>query len=209
MATPSFQTPYHPDAFGRPIPNESLLPNPYTPHNPPMSTENVWVQAKSSTEVRASGVHTPPPAPSSEMSSPPACRTGVSIREIVEDTVQQPPTPTSVTGGLKRKADVLEEPIEEIKREPSPGPASAPVSETVTATETNMDVTTPAPHAADAVDAPAMPTDTVEQRPKKRLRSRFGNAAKTAVAWTLPGVFVGAAASVAFLTSVPNDFFVA
>jgi hypothetical protein len=72
-----------------------------------------------------------------------------------------------------------------------------------------MDVTTPAPHAADAVDAPAMPTDTVEQRPKKRLRSRFGNAAKTAVAWTLPGVFVGAAASVAFLTSVPNDFFVA
>lgn len=201
MATPSFPAPYPSAIIGCHVPAEALLPNPYVSQNPPVSPENVWTQPKCPAEVRASGVQTPPPAPSSEMSSPPVRRTEVSIREIVEDTIQQPPTPTSVTSGLKRKADVLEEPTEEAGGESSPVPAPA--------SAIKADITTLASHAVDAVDAPATPTNTVDQRPKKRLRSRLGNAAKTAVAWTLPGVFVGAAASVAFLTSVPNDFFMA
>lgn len=176
-----------------PGPVEPLLSNQYAAQQPYLPTpDNPWEASKSPALTLNPGVQTPPAAPSSEISSPPVRRTEVSIREIVEDIAQQPPTPTSVTGCLKRKAEVLDETSEGSDEEPS-SPPHAPTS--------NSGPDSP-------VTAPESPCIAVDQRPKKRLRSRIGSAVKTAAAWVVPGV-VGAAASVAFLTSVPNDFFVA
>ncbi|KAJ4350394.1 uncharacterized protein N0V89_009015 [Didymosphaeria variabile] len=172
--------------------SEPLLPNPYAAQ-PSFLPDNPWEPSKSSSSAPVSGVQTPPPAPSFENSSPPVRRTEVSIREIVEDVTQQPPTPTSVTSGLKRKADVLDEAVEVSDEEPTPD------------LQSTSSGAAPDAAASEAVE----PSDaTLSQRPKKRLRYRLGSAVKTAAAWMVPGV-VGAAASVAFLTSVPNDFFVA
>ena len=179
---------------------------PYADQEPSARSENPWGQPKVPATDFVSGVQTPPRASSPEQSSPPVRRTEVfTIDEIVEKTIQQPPTPTSVTGGVKRKADAMEVSADEgvdgdvvggYDKEASLAP-ELQAEATVVARDVSTD------------QAPAMTPSAIEQRPKKKLRSRLGNAAKSAVAWTLPGVFVGAAASVAFLTSVPNDFFVA
>ena len=196
MSAPSFPVAYSSDNFvNYHGPAESLLPYQYAAQQPPAAREHAWPTTRNSTEILGSGVQTPPPAPSSELSSPQLRRTEVSIRDIVEDTVQQPPTPTSVNGGTKRKADALDEAVEEPAQEHVEPGSEAEAS--VVARD------------AQAVEAPAASTVGIDRRPKKRLRSRIGSVMKTAAAWTLPGVVVGAAASVAFLTSVPNDFFVA
>ncbi|KAJ4299120.1 hypothetical protein N0V90_004364 [Kalmusia sp. IMI 367209] len=190
---------YSPDVLGRcSTAVEPVLPSPYAVQQPQPSSDNTWDSFKSPAPGAAYIMQTPPPAPSSEVSSPapPARRTKVSIPEIVEDTTQKPPTPTSVTGGLKRKAEVLDEVVEEFEHQPS----STPLPVTEAASTPTQD--TPAAEAAGISDT------VIDQRPKKRLRSRIGGAVKSAAAWMVPGV-VGAAGAVAFLTSVPNDFFVA
>ncbi|KAK7183934.1 FHA domain-containing protein [Paraphaeosphaeria sporulosa] len=167
-------------------PAEQFLSHPYAaPHSYSSAVENPWEQSKSSAALPISGVQTPPPAPSSEFSSPPVRRTEVSIREIVEDVTQQPPTPTSVTGGLKRKAEVLDEAVEGPEEEPMPA-AQAPAG-----------ATAPDATAVEAVNA-------IDQRPKKRPRSLLTKAAS----YVASGL-IGAAGAVVLLTSVPNDFFVA
>lgn len=183
---PNFPAAYSPDFVGNFSGRvEPLLSNPYAAPQPFSSVaENPWEQSKSFAAVPTSGVQTPPPAPSSEFSSPPVRRTEVSIREIVEDVSQQPPTPTSVTGGLKRKAEVLDEAVEGLEQEPAPAP------------QTPAGVATP--------DATVVLADNaVDQRPKKRPRSRLASFAK----YLVSGV-AGAAGAVALLTSVPNDFYV-
>lgn len=172
---------------------DSLLPNPYAAQQPFLSApDNSW-EPSNPAPAPVSGVQTPPPAPSSEKASPPVRRTEVSIREIVEDVAQQPPMPTSTTNRLKRKADVFDEAVEGADESSTPD-LQSPSS-----------CAAPDAAASEAID----PSDAaISQRPKKRLRYRIGSAVKTAAAWMVPGV-VGAAASVAFLTSVPNDFFVA
>jgi hypothetical protein len=144
------------------------------------------VSVSKSTEVFAStfaevnGVQTPPQAPSSEVSTPPQPRrTKVSIPEIVESP-EQPPTPTSVAGSLKRKADVFEKDAEELTLEhPTEVSAVAPVA---------MSTLTPA--------------SVMSERPKKKLRTRLGNAAKIVLNTTL-----GAAVAVALMSQVPDAFF--
>jgi hypothetical protein len=192
---PAFSATYSSDFVGNyPGAVEPLTTNPYAAPQPYLApSDNPWEPSKSSATAPVSGVQTPPPATSSEFSSPPIRRTEVSIREIVEDVTQQPPTPESVTGGLKRKAEVLDEAVEGSDEEPVPAPLSA--SSVAAQNVPVVEIAEPS-HTA------------IDQRPKKRLRSRLGSAVKTAAAWMVPGV-VGAAASVAFLTSVPNDFFVA
>ncbi|KAL5375710.1 hypothetical protein PMIN02_011976 [Paraphaeosphaeria minitans] len=160
--------------------NLFAAPQPYT-----SAVENPWEQSKSSTIATTSGVQTPPPAPSSEFSSPPVRRTEVSIREIVEDVAQQPPTPTSVSGGLKRKADVLDEAVEGSEEALTPRPQASAGAATPNATALG---------AANGID----------QRPRKRPRSLLAKAAS----YVASGL-VGAAGAVVLLTSVPNDFFVA
>lgn len=165
---------------------EPFLSAPYGASQPySTALENPWDQAETTVPPPVSGVQTPTPAPSSEFSSPPVRRTEVSIREIVEDVSQQPPTPTSVTGGVKRKAEVLDEPVEVHEEEPVPAPQ--PPTDTLA-----LDAT-----AAEAVQV-------VDQRPKKRPRSLLTKAAS----YVASGL-VGAAGAVVLLTSVPNDFFVA
>lgn len=205
---PVFACGYSPDMLGGcPTPSEPLLPNMYVAQEHPAPSDNTWIPPKDSTAGPVSGVQTPPSARTtfSEGSSPPVRRTEVfTIDEIVEKTTEQPLTPTSVTGGVKRKADALDEPVEEavqdVVREDNQGAPPAPELDA----EAVVAVQDASPGQASATTA-----SSIEQRPKKKLRSRLGDAARTAVAWTLPGVFVGAAASVAFLTSVPNDFYVA
>ncbi|KAF2439460.1 hypothetical protein P171DRAFT_123038 [Karstenula rhodostoma CBS 690.94] len=179
-----YASPFSPPA------NTSAFPATYPPDFPFSSAmENPWDQPKSSAAAPASGVQTPPPAPSSEFSSPPVRRTEVSIREIVEDITQQPPTPTSVTGGLKRKAEVLDEAVEGFEEDTTPAPQAPAGAATANAT---------------AIDAASSSNTAVDQRPKKRPRSRLASAARYLVSG-----FVGAAGAVALLTSVPNDFYVA
>lgn len=166
-------------------PPEPFLSTPYGAPQPySTALENPWEQAETNVPSPISGVQTPLPAPASEFSSPPVRRTEVSIREIVEDVSQQPPTPTSVTGGVKRKAEVLNEPVE--------GP-----EEPMAAPQPPTDVAAP---EATTVEA----TNVVDQRPKKRPRSML----KKAASYVASGL-VGAAGAVVLLTSVPNDFFVA
>lgn len=198
MNTPSFPAAYSSDILGHYRgPQDSILPCPYTASTQQISPslEDTWDPPKIAATGSFSGVQTPP-APSSEFSSPPVRRTEVSIREIVEDTVHQPLTPTSVLGGTKRKAEVLDEVLEEA------GTTSSPALEA----DADFKVVS---RDVQTADTTAVPNTPIDQRPKKKLRTRIGSAAKSAAAWTLPGVLVGAAASVAFLTSVPNDFFMA
>lgn len=126
------------------------------------------------------GMQTPPPLPASDIStnSPllqPNRRTKVSIEEIVEE---QPLKPTSV-GGLKRKADVLEE-EEEFVTEP------VVVSEGV-------------------IDAAAQTATIVAQRPKKQPRSVLSKVLNKA-AYPLLGA-AGAVASFTLLSTLPDAFF--
>ena len=162
-----------------PLPSHVVPESPWVPSKPTNPEK-----APTPTVPVASGVQTPPQASSSEASSPPQPRrTKVSIPEIM-DSPQQPPTPTSVKGeSLKRKADVLEEDALEVAPEPLSFPASVP---------TDISATAPAARVAPA-PVPAMP-----ERPKKKLRSRLGNAAK---------ITFGAAVAVALMSQIPDAFF--
>lgn len=164
-------------------------PQPTGPSEPswtPRKPSNV-TEMPSSPIPAASEVQTPPPAPPSEPSSPPQPRrTKVSIPEIV-DSPQQPPTPASVSGSLKRKAEVLED------------DASEAISDTpqLDATESDDKALAAAATAAPTTTTQASPAPTPE-RPIKKLRSRLQSAAK----YTL-----GAAFAVALMSQIPDAFF--
>ncbi|KAJ4372996.1 hypothetical protein N0V83_003287 [Neocucurbitaria cava] len=162
-------------------------PSIFSPAPPPPGLESsrtqkneiAWGGAMSSAPP-ADGMQTPPPLPASDIStnSPllqPNRRTKVSIEEIVEE---QPLTPTSV-GGLKRKADLLEE-EEEFVTEP------VVVSEGV-------------------IDAAAQTATSIAQRPKKQPRSVLSKVLNKA-AYPLLGA-AGAVASFTLLSTLPDTFF--
>ncbi|KAF2683171.1 hypothetical protein K458DRAFT_419376 [Lentithecium fluviatile CBS 122367] len=162
---------------------QALVENPWTNPKPSPADE-----APIPTPAAAIGVRTPPPAPFPEMSSPPQPRrTGVSIPEIV-DSPQRPPTPASVTGSLKRKADVFEEDNLDSPSEATTSPAAEPRAEPApTSSTTSMNIA-------------AAPTPA---RPIKKLRSRLGSAAKSMAAYILPGT----ALTLALITQLPDSFY--
>jgi hypothetical protein len=180
-----FSGPVGSDAFHAKLPphlSTSLIENPWGLAKSPTTSE-----VPTSTIAAADRVQTPPSAPASEVSSPPhPRRTKVSIPEIV-DSPQQPPTPTSVVGSLKRKADVFEEDILDAALEPSSSAGEAQASSAV------------APKA----EVTNVPATAAPQRPIKRLRSRLGSAAKNMAAYILPG----AALTVALITQLPEAFY--
>lgn len=126
----------------------------------------------------ALGVQNAPEVPSSIQ---PVRRTKVPISEIVEDAPpQQPPTPTSLSGTLKRKADEMEEEV----------------------SATSIDSSSPS--SADAVpkESSEMTRVLTVNRPKKRLRTALGNAAMMA-AYLIPSTAI----AVGMLTQLPDSFF--
>jgi hypothetical protein len=145
---------------------------------------------------QADRLQTPPMMPASDVETAtpqPGRRTKVSIEEIVEE---QPPTPESVHN-MKRKADVLEEPVVEEVVVPADAVFNV---EQVTANEV---VAVPANDAA----AAAVQTATViAQRPKKTPRSVLSRVLDKA-AYPLLGA-TGAVVSFALLSTLPDTFFV-
>ena len=118
-----------------------------------------------------------------EPSSPqPIRRTKVSITEIVEDIPEQPPTPTSIAGSLKRKADVLDDEVEETMPHSVPAQDSAQVAPVTVIAN--------------------VPNPSVPERPKKRLRNALGGAAKTIAGLLIPGTVIAVGA----LTQLPEAF---
>lgn len=183
---------YSPDLFGRPsrsAAGSSFQPQLYATPQPQPFSDHTWTpqrhhqESMASVSATATGVETPSPAPTSEVSSAPpqpVRRTKVSIPEIVEDAPQQPPTPTSITGSLKRKADVLDE-EDAVEECAAPAEADMPI--------------------APAIEVRSTPT---EERPKKRIRG-IGGAMTQAAAYLIPG----AALTVAVITSLPEGFWLA
>lgn len=160
------------------------------------STAKFWSTISAGSYSKESAPQTSP----SEVASPcplPVKRTKVSIPEIIEETFQQPEQTqkpelaaemADTTRGTKRKADIFEEEVKEPE------------------TQLVLDASSEDAHGVATGTREASP-EIIAQRPRKRLRRRLGGMVKTAAAWMVPGV-VGAAGAVAFLTSVPNDFFV-
>ncbi|KAF2634379.1 hypothetical protein P280DRAFT_474690 [Massarina eburnea CBS 473.64] len=127
-----------------------------------------------------------PQTPVSTNSSPPQPirRTKVSIPEIVEHVPQQPLTPTSVSGSLKRKAEVFEE--------------DADAAEVADSPMQVQDHSVLAPVAAVAT----VPATSAPERPKKRLRTALGATARTVAGLLLPGT----ALAVGIMTQLPDGF---
>ncbi|PVH93191.1 hypothetical protein DM02DRAFT_733272 [Periconia macrospinosa] len=122
--------------------------------------------------------------PEVDSSPQPVRRTKVPISEIVEDAPpQQPPTPTSLSGTLKRKADEMEQEVSE-----TPADSSSVPSTDVVAKESS-EIT------------PVLNVST-QERPKKRLRAALGNAAMMA-AYLIPSTAI----AVGMLTQLPDAFF--
>lgn len=120
----------------------------------------------------------------------PARRTKVSIPEIVEEApAQQPLTPTSVSGSLKRKADDMEE-EDTPEAVAEPLPSSSPTSSDLESA--------PLPEAS----APPSPPPSIQERPRKRLRTALGTVAKMS-AYLIPSTAI----AVGMLTQLPDAFF--
>jgi pSer/pThr/pTyr-binding forkhead associated (FHA) protein len=179
-------------------------PSLFSPAPPPPAKESVEARVPAdalfgnypSQMFQADRLQTPPMMPASDVETAtpqPGRRTKVSIEEIVEE---QPPTPESVHN-MKRKADVLEEPVVEEVVVPADAVFNA---EQVTANEV---VAVPANDAA----AAAVQTATIiAQRPKKTPRSVLSRVLDKA-AYPLLGA-TGAVVSFALLSTLPDTFFV-
>ncbi|CAI6342552.1 unnamed protein product [Periconia digitata] len=155
------------------------MPTYASPPPPPAQAPSDSTFAPAINEIRG-------PTPPHDRSSPqPVRRTKVSIPEIVEDTTTpQPPTPTSVSGvstGLKRKADEMED-------------ESPEVADNVVADAE--------PGEPSEAAAPSVPVVNIQDRPKKRLRTVVGSAAKMA-AYLIPSTAI----AVGMLTQLPDAFF--
>ena len=180
-------------------PMHSTLPT-YTPkaNNASSSSTSDHLFGKTETPQLTSGfapasrLVTPPPSMSTEdqkhstapCNTTPKIKTGMTIPEIVEEVVIQPPTPTSVSS-LKTQAEGLEPDEEEVAVKKSNVLQVADIS----------------PEQGSTEDVPShnAPVVTFEP-PRKKLRLQF---AATAVA----GAVIGGISVLGALVALPESFF--
>jgi hypothetical protein len=169
---------------------EAIQPKPSTTQNAQPPTHFAFSNARIPT-TPPGPVNAPPfgvqTSPAYETpTSQPVRRTRMSIPEIVEDFTPQPLTPTSESGNLKRKAEVLEEIVGAAVEPFRPDAISEPAA---VAEPVSM------------LDIASAPVTTAPERPKKRMRAAFG-AAKRVAGLLIPGT----ALAVGVLTQLPNEF---